>query len=127
MTLLLDSTVLIDVLPERPSRRALLADLARRGERLTTASINVGEVYSGLFPAEEIKAKVLLDQVKVYPLTTEIARAAGSLRYVWARKGRILGLNDMIVAATALEYGLTVMTDNRKDFPIPDLKFFDLP
>jgi predicted nucleic acid-binding protein len=127
MILLLDSTVLIDVLRERASRRALCADLARRGERLATASINVGEVYSGLLPAEQLKAKVLFEQLRVYPLTTEIARAAGSIRYAWARKGRTLGLNDMIVAATALEYDLTVMTDNRKDFPITELKFFDLP
>jgi predicted nucleic acid-binding protein len=27
-----------------------------------------------------------------------------------------------MIAATALHYGLTLMTDNRKDFPMPDLK-----
>lgn len=49
------------------------------------------------------------------------------LRNEAARRGTTLALADVIVAATALEYGLTLMTDNRKDFPIPELKFFDLP
>jgi predicted nucleic acid-binding protein len=127
MTLLLDSTVLIDVLRERQGRRELLGAATRRGDRLATASINVGEVYSGLFPVEELKAKYLLDRLQIFPLSTEIARAAGSLRYAWARKGRTLSLNDTIVAATALEYSLTVMTDNRKDFPMEGLQLFDLP
>jgi predicted nucleic acid-binding protein len=33
----------------------------------------------------------------------------------------------MIVAATALEYGLVLVTDNRKDFPMPGIEFFPLP
>jgi predicted nucleic acid-binding protein len=33
----------------------------------------------------------------------------------------------MIIAATALERGLTLMTDNRGDFPIPELELFPLP
>ena len=32
----------------------------------------------------------------------------------------------MIVAATALEHGLTLMTDNRKDFSFPELKIYPL-
>jgi predicted nucleic acid-binding protein len=127
MNLLLDSTVLIDVLRGRRGRRALLAELVRRGDFLTTASINLGEVYSGLLPVEEPLAAALFDALEVYPLTAGIARAAGSLRYGWARRGRTLGLSDMVVAATAREYGLTLMTDNRKDFPMEDLKLFDLP
>jgi hypothetical protein len=42
----------------------------------------------------------------------------------WARKGKILGVVDAIVAATALEHGLMLVTDNRKDFPMPEIAFF---
>jgi len=34
---------------------------------------------------------------------------------------------DMIVAAIALELGCTLITDNRKDFPMEELDIFDLP
>ena len=89
--------------------------------------MNVGEIYSATRSAEERMTESLLTSLEIYPLTASIARTAGSLRFAMARKGKSLGLPDMIVAATALEYDLTLMTDNRKDFPIPDLKFFDLP
>jgi predicted nucleic acid-binding protein len=32
----------------------------------------------------------------------------------------------MMVAATAIENGLSLMTDNRKDFPLPELSFYPL-
>jgi predicted nucleic acid-binding protein len=127
MILLLDSTVLIDMLRDRKDRRTLIRELAQRGERLTTSAMNVGEVYSGMLPAEERITDSLMGSLETYPITASIARRSGTLQFAAARKGKTLGLPDMIVAATALEYGLTVMTDNRKDFPIPELKFFDLP
>jgi predicted nucleic acid-binding protein len=36
-------------------------------------------------------------------------------------------LIDMIVAATALETGASLITDNRKDFPMHGLRFFSVP
>jgi predicted nucleic acid-binding protein len=32
----------------------------------------------------------------------------------------------MMIAATALEHGLALMTDNHKDFPLSELKFYSL-
>jgi predicted nucleic acid-binding protein len=127
MILLLDSTVLIDALRDRKGRRSLIRDLAQRGERLATSAMNVGEIYGGMLPAEERITESLLGSLEVYPVSATIARKAGSLQFAAARKGRTLGLADMIVATTALEHDLTVMTDNSKHFPVPGLKFFDLP
>jgi predicted nucleic acid-binding protein len=33
----------------------------------------------------------------------------------------------MIIAATVLEHSLALMTDNRKDFPLPELSIYPLP
>ncbi len=43
------------------------------------------------------------------------------------KKGRTLGVVDLIIAATALAHKLVLMTDNRKDFPMPQLTFYPLP
>jgi predicted nucleic acid-binding protein len=126
MILLLDTTVLLDVLRARQNRRSLLADLVAGGYVLATAAINIGEVYAGMRRGEEIRTEAFLSSLDCYPLTAAIARRAGSLKSAWAQKGRTLSLADMMVAATALEHGVALMTDNRKDFPLPELSFYPL-
>jgi predicted nucleic acid-binding protein len=127
VTLLLDTTVLIDVLRARNNRRSLLAELVEAGHTLTTAAINIGEVYSGMKPGETDATEGFLSSLVCYPITGTIARRAGSLKSKWGQKGQTLTLADMLVAAVALEHQLTLMTDNRNDFPIPGLSFFPLP
>jgi hypothetical protein len=125
--LLLDTTVLIDALRARHNRRSLLAELVETGHTLTTSAINIAEVYAGMRPGEAVATEAFLSNLECYSITPEVARRAGSLRQKWAQKGKTLTLADMIVAAVSLEHGLTLMTDNRKDFPIPELNFLPLP
>jgi predicted nucleic acid-binding protein len=127
MTLLLDTTVLLDVLRARQNRRSLLAELVAGGHLLATAAINIGEVYAGMRPGEEPRTEAFLSSLECYPITGAIARRAGSLKSAWTRKGRTLSLADMMIAATAMEHGLALMTDNRKDFPLSELSFYPLP
>jgi predicted nucleic acid-binding protein len=127
MILLLDTTVLLDALRARQNRRSLLVELVAGGHVLATAAINIGEVYAGMRRGEESRTEAFLSSLDCYPLTGAIARRAGSLKSAWAQKGRTLSLADMMVAATALEHGLALMTDNRKDFPLPELNFYPLP
>ena len=127
MIVLLDTTVLLDVLRARQNRRTLLSELLAGGHVLATAAINIGEVYSGMRPEEQTRTEAFLSRLDCYPLTCVIACRAGALKRTWAQKGRTLSLADMVVAATALEHGLTLMTDNRKDFPLPELKLHPLP
>jgi predicted nucleic acid-binding protein len=127
MRLLLDTSVLIDALRLRHHRRELLAELVRAGHTLVTTALNVAEVYAGMRPEETQRTEALLSALDCYDLTGKSARRAGALKQQWARKGRTLTLADMIVAAIASELGCTVMTDNRKDFPMEELVKFDLP
>jgi hypothetical protein len=43
------------------------------------------------------------------------------------KKGRTLALPEVSIAAVALTNGLVLLTDDRKDFPMPELSFFPLP
>jgi predicted nucleic acid-binding protein len=121
MIILLDTNILIDVLRSRGNRRHLLADLVEQGHTLATSTINVGEVYAGMRPPEATETDRLLRSIESYPVTHAIARHAGTLKFAYSQKGRTLTLADMIVAATALTHGCSLMTDNRKDFPLPEL------
>jgi predicted nucleic acid-binding protein len=48
------------------------------------------------------------------------------LKSGWARKGRTLSLPDAIIAAIAIENECSLMTDNRKDFPMLELNLYPL-
>ena len=127
MILLLDTTVLIDVLRGRQNRRVLLATLAAAGHTFATSAVNIGEVYAGMRASEEARTEAFLSTVDCYSVTGAIARRAGALKSTYARTGMTLKLADMMVAATALEHGLTLMTDNVKDFPVAELRLHPLP
>jgi predicted nucleic acid-binding protein len=127
MTLLLDTTILIDALRHRQGRRELLAEMVRQSHTLATTTINLAEIYAGMRPAEEAGTKMFLDGLECYPVTIAVARRAGRLKWEWSRKGRTLALDDMLIAAAALEHGLTLMTDNRMDFPMRELELYSLP
>jgi hypothetical protein len=126
MRLLLDTSVLIDVLRSRRGRRELLAKLAREGHGLATTALNVAEVFAGMRPEERTQTEAFLDALDCYALTRTAGQLAGTLKGQWSRKGRTLTIADAIVAAVALENDCILMTDNRKDFPMPELEQYPL-
>ena len=52
----------------------------------------------------------------VLDVTAAIARVSGELRAVRESRGRRVAQADMLIAATALAHGLTLVTRNRRDF-----------
>ncbi|PYK27336.1 MAG: VapC toxin family PIN domain ribonuclease [Verrucomicrobia bacterium] len=124
MKLLLDTSILIDALRLRNQRREWLAELVRGGHSLSTTTLNIAEIYAGMRPAEESKTEALLSGLQVYELSGASARLAGRLKNTWARKGHTLALADTIVAAIAIERGCALLTDNRKDFPMPEVQLY---
>ncbi len=127
MHLLLDTSVLIDVLRRRRGRREWLAELAGAGHILATTSLNVAEVYAGMRPGEEPQTEAFLAGLECYDLTRGAGQLAGKLKSDWSRKGRTLALADTIIAAIALERHCMLATDNRKDFPMAELDYYAFP
>jgi len=127
MRLLLDSSVLIDVLRGRRGRPAWLRQLVLDGHSLETSALNVAEVRAGMRPGEEVRTQGLLGALRCHPVTVKAGEKAGDFRNHWARRGRTLSLADAVVAAVTVEQGCTLVTDNRRDFPMPEVRLFDLP
>jgi predicted nucleic acid-binding protein len=127
MRLLLDTSVLIDALRSRRQRQAWLVEVVRSGHRLETSAVNLGEVYAGMRPGEETRTKALLDALLCHSIDAGLAEKAGRLKRQWARQGRTLTLADSIVAAVAIDQGCTLVTDNRRDFPMPELRLYEMP
>lgn len=124
MDIVLDTSVLIDTLRSRNSRRELLAQMVEQGHSLSTTAINIAEVYVGMRSGEEVRTASLLSSLMCCELDAETAREAGILVNSWARKGKTISLPDALVAAIAITRGSVLFTDNRKDFPMAELKLY---
>jgi len=127
MTILLDTSVIIDALRRRRGRREYLGTLLGAGHDLACCAISVAEVYSGMRPEEVLATGRFFDDLLYVEMSREAARNAGELRAKWRQRGKTLSLPDALIAAVALAENLTLATDNVKDFPMPDLRLLDLP
>jgi predicted nucleic acid-binding protein len=120
MPLVLDTTVLIDVLRGRRAADRL-DDLMDGRELLLTTAINVEEVVRGLRPAEQDAADLLLTGLRILPIRRQEAERAGRWRREFAARGITLHQADCLVAAAAYTAGGRLATATVKDFPMPGL------
>lgn len=126
-TLLLDTSVIIDVLNGKRNRPELLKQLLHQGHLLACCAINVTEVYAGLRAHEETRTMNLLQSLQYLPITWPVARLAGELKRDYGRKGITLATTDATIAAVALYHELSLVTDNLKHYPMKDLDLYPLP
>ena len=124
---LLDTSVIVDAINGRKGRNQFLDGLLAQRNLLGCCPINVTEVYAGMRPHEASATEEFLRSLRFYEVTWEIARLAGELKSEWSRKGQTLFLPDVTVAAIALAHDLTLLTDNLKHFPMPELRIAPLP
>jgi predicted nucleic acid-binding protein len=124
VAVLFDTSVLIDFLRKKPEARALLSDLAARRITLAISAVSVAELYAGMREHEEAETAKLIDALECLPLTARIAKKAGLIRGRQRQLGRTFALDDMMIGATAIVYGFPLVTDNRKDFEIPEIELF---
>jgi predicted nucleic acid-binding protein len=127
MTILLDTSVLIDILNRRGGRSEFFRQLLQEGHAFACCAITIAEVYAGMRPHERSATEELLGGFEYYETFRTTAERAGRSKGTSARKGHTLGLPDALIAALALENGLTLATDNCKHFPMAELKLLALP
>lgn len=118
---LLDTTVLIDLLRGRPGARARTSELRTGGDDTYTCAVNVEEIVRGLFPHELSAADQLFAGLRIAPLRADEGRQAGEWRRAYATQGLTLAQADCLVAAAAVSVGARLATGNPKDFPMPEV------
>ena len=118
---LLDTTVLIDLLRGRPGATSRLGAIRRQGDRPCACAVNVEEVVRGLRPGEEAGARRLFAGLRMAPLATDEGWRAGTWRRDHARKGKTLTQANCLIAAAAAGIGARLATGNPKHFPMPGL------
>jgi predicted nucleic acid-binding protein len=122
--ILVDSTVYIDLLRQRQDPRAALAQLLRNGG-LGCCEIVRLEVLRGIIaPAFRAEMEAFFDLVPALPLSPAVWRRALDLGWSLDRKGEVLPLTDLLIAACALQHGAALVSNDRHFTRIPNLKLW---
>ena len=124
---LLDTNIIVDLLRRRSDTRVLIENLLNQGQPLAACPITITEVYAGMRTHEEKATREFMRSLIFLPVTSEIAEHAGHLKARYARKGKALSVQDATIAAVCIAYGGTLVTENVKDFPMPELALYPLP
>ena len=123
---LLDTNILSDLLrhPKGPVARRI--EIVGEGNVCTSvivaAELRFGVAKSG---SREVAKWIgnLLNAIDILPLEESAAEVYGQLRQALARRGQLIGPNDMLIAAHALAADLTLVTANVKEFShVQDLR-----
>ena len=121
MPVLLDTTVLIDVLRGRSAAGRLLASRSS-GEVPLVCCINVEEIWRGIRPDEEDDAGRRVDALRLADLGVAEGQLAGRWRREAAARGITLSQADCLIAAAAVGVGAQLATGNPKHFPMEELE-----
>lgn len=122
MSVLVDTSVLIDHLRGRTEARDALAGAVEAGGLLVGSVLTRTEVLAGQRDAEEGATASLLSVIEWVPVTEPIADRAGRLARRFLRSHPGVDTVDYVIAATAQEVGAALWTRNVKHFPMyPDL------
>ena len=120
MSILLDTTVLVDALRGRNAAERLRG-LRQRNQIPWICAVNVEEVMRGICEHERDATVRLLRGMQLAPLGHAEGTLAGDWRRDFAVKGITLSQSDCLIAAAAVGIGAPLATGNPKDFPMPEL------
>ena len=117
---LLDTDTCIYLRQKRPENVLNRFAKLEIGEAVISV-VTYGELFYGV--EKHTQSRLLLDRLAeltallpVLPLTLETAQAYGVIRAELERAGRLIGGNDLWIAAHARAEGLTLVTNNQKEF-----------
>ncbi len=118
MTILVDTSVLVDHLRGDADSRRATSEAVRSGERLACSVVTKVEVLAGMRPDEERVTRRLLQALEWMPVDDAVAERAGALanRYLGSHPG--VDPVDYIIAATAELNDAALWTRNLKHFPM---------
>ena len=83
---------------------------------ITLAELEYGVCNSSRPEQNRLALMLFLSNIEVMPFDSDAARSYGEIRYDLKTKGKLIGANDLLIAAHARALGYTLITDNTKEF-----------
>lgn len=137
MGLILDSSVVIaaERRGDTPAQFVQKVIAVGGDQEAALSSVGLTELVHGIFRASsaqlQIRRRAFVEELRigltVYPYTAETAILAGQIDGEQTAKGIIIPFADLLIGATALSLGFSVLTVNFRHFNfIPGLKVISM-
>lgn len=118
---LIDSDILIDHLRKEKNALRFLQTEIENNSLLFISVISRVEIYAGIRKGEEDIVKSLFKMLTPVDVNVMIADKAGEYLQKFS-KSHTLNIGDSLIAATAREMKLRLITRNVKHFPMKDIE-----
>lgn len=123
---LIDSDVLMDFFKKQNYAVALVEKLVRQGY-LAASILSITELRAGWNQEQtEYFLPRLYELLAIKNLNQKIAELAGQFRWEYKTKGISLPTVDSLIAATVILEKCQLVTRNKKDFPMKEIKFYPI-
>ena len=130
MKYMLDTNVLVHLIRNKSEnvknrlRQENISDVCISS--ITYAELEYGVSKSSNKEKNALALLTVLSGIKVLPLGESAGKVYGSIRASLEKDGNVIGPNDMLIAAHALAEGLTLVTNNTREFRrVPGLNIED--
>jgi tRNA(fMet)-specific endonuclease VapC len=116
---LLDTNIVIYVLKKRPLE--VLKIFNANASRMAISSITLSELIYGAEKSANIAKNLeaiedFVSHLEVLPYDARASQHYGQIKAALEKKGKIIGENDIHIAAHAISQGLILVTNNLKEF-----------
>lgn len=123
MKYLPDTNIIIRALQGYEPEAGFLKDKIAK-DALVISVVVIAEFYVNPNPAEVQLFEKLVEEFEIISIEREVAKIAGEYRHEFLRKTKQVFLQDCFLAAQAKVHHLTLVTNDRADFPMKDVKLF---
>ena len=116
---LLDTNIVIYVIKQRPIE--VLAMFNKQHNRMATSAITLAELVHGAeksqFPVRNLEVvEDFCSRLITLPYGDTAAYHYGNIRAALEKTGQTIGVNDLHIAAQARSQGLTLVSNNLREF-----------
>src|ERR1700688_2564670 len=117
---MLDTDICIYISKRRPPEVKARFERLKPGQMIMSV-ITYGELYYGASKSNQ-RAKALaeldtaIQGIPVEDLTSTTSQTYGIIRAALEKQGRVIGNNDLWIAAHAMSLGVTLATNNAREF-----------
>jgi tRNA(fMet)-specific endonuclease VapC len=122
---MLDTNIVIYVMKRKPIE--VLSKFNENSARMAMSVITLSELFHGAENSLRVSENLLaiedfVSRIEVLQYTTKASQHYGAIRANLEKRGQVIGVNDLHIAAHARSEGLTVVTNNTDEFArVPSL------